>query len=63
MNFNQLLMAILMLVLFFFVNEYVPLAPIINLLFNCAMIAIIVVYVMQFIGVIKSILPAPKLFK
>ncbi|USQ14172.1 hypothetical protein J2N86_02230 [Legionella lytica] len=63
MNFNQLLMAILMLVLFFLVNEYIPLAPIINLLFNCVMIAIIVVYVMQFIGVIKSVLPAPKLFK
>ncbi|WP_428410995.1 hypothetical protein [Legionella sp.] len=63
MNFNQLLMAILMLVLFFLVNEYVPLAPIINLLFNCVMIAIIVLYVMQFIWVIKSILPAPKLFK
>jgi hypothetical protein len=63
MNFNQLLMAILMLVLFFLVNEYIPLAPIINLLFNCVMIAIIVLYVMQFMGVIKSILPAPKLFK
>ncbi len=63
MRLNDLVMAILMFILLLVVNEYIPLEGLINLLFNCLMIVLIVIYIMQFLGVIKSILPSPKLFK
>lgn len=63
MNANHLVMAILMLILLLFVNAYVPLAPVINLVFNCLIIVCIILYVMQCLGIIKPILPAPRLFK
>jgi len=63
MRFNNLIMAILMLVLLLLVNQYIPLQAIINLIFNCLMLVLIVVYIMQFLGVITPKLPVPKIFK
>ncbi|EHL30690.1 Thivi_2564 family membrane protein [Legionella drancourtii] len=63
MRLNDLIMAILMFILLLVVNEYIPLEGLINLLLNCFIIVLIVIYIMQFLGVIKSILPSPKLFK
>lgn len=45
------------------VNEYIPINPLVNLLFNCFMLVIFVIYIMQLLGVVKDILPSPKLFK
>lgn len=63
MSINSLFMAILMFLLLLAVNQYIPLDNLLNLLFNCLMIVLIVIYMMQFLGVIKPILPTPKIFK
>lgn len=63
MRFNDLVMAILMLVFFLFVNNYVPLAGLVNLLFNCFMLVVVVIYMLQFMGIVTSILPTLKFFK
>ncbi|MGL5742998.1 MAG: Thivi_2564 family membrane protein [Legionella sp.] len=60
---NHLIMAFLMLMLLLVVNQYLPLEALINLIFNCLMIVIVVIYIMQFLGVVRGTLPAPKLFK
>lgn len=60
---NQLVMALISGLLFWFINQYVPMAPLINLVFNFLMLVIIVIYIMQFLGAIKAVLPAPDLFK
>lgn len=60
---NHLIMAIIVFILLLVVNQYVPLEAFVNLIFNCFMIVLIVIYIMQFINVIKPILPSPKLFK
>ena len=62
-HFNDLLMAIICGVLLFTINGFVIFAPLINLLFNFLMIGLLVAYIMQFLGLIKPILPSPKLFK
>jgi hypothetical protein len=63
MRLNHLIMSILMFILLLAVNQYVPLEPLINLLFNILMIVLIIVYLMQFLGAIKPILPVPRIFK
>lgn len=63
MRLNDLIMAVLMFILLLVVNQYVPLEGLINLLFNCLMIVLTIIYVMQFLGVIKPILPSPNLLK
>lgn len=63
MNFNHLIMALLMFFLLLIVNQYIPLEGLVNLIFNCFMIVGIIIYVMQFLGVVSGILPAPKILK
>lgn len=60
---NNLLMAILMLILLLAVNGYVPLPGLINLLFNMLMLILIVLYLMQAMRAIGPLLPTPKFFK
>ena len=60
---NHLIMAFIMLLLLILVNQYLPLEALINLLFNILMIVLTTVYIMQFLGVIKPILPSPHIFK
>ena len=62
-DFNQLIMAIIIGFLLLAVNAYLPIAPLINLVFNFFMLAALVIYLMQFMGVITGVLPACKLFK
>ncbi|CAM3087683.1 Uncharacterised protein [Legionella steigerwaltii] len=62
LRLNDLIMAVLSLILLLVVNQYVPLENLINLLFNCLMIVIIIIYFMQFLNLIKPILPTPKIF-
>ena len=61
-RFNHLIMSVLMLIILLSVNQYMYLAALINLLFNCLMIVCVVVYMMQFLGVLKPILPTMKIF-
>jgi len=63
MRLNQLLMVIISALLFFLINDYIPMAPLINLVFNFLLIALLVIYSLQFFTLIKDILPAPKMFK
>lgn len=60
---NDLIMAILSGILLLTVNQYLPLAALINLIFNFFMIIILVVYIMQFLALINPVLPSPKIFK
>lgn len=60
---NDLIMAVFSVFLLLAVNQYIPLANLINLLFNCLLIVIAVIYFMQFLNLIKPILPTPKIFK
>lgn len=63
LRLNDLIMAIICVFVLLAVNQYIPLENLINLLFNCFMIVISVIYVMQFLTVIKPILPSPNIFK
>lgn len=60
---NDLIMAFFSLILLLGVNEYIPLPALINLVFNVLMIVILIIYLMQFLNVIKPVLPSPLIFK
>ncbi len=45
------------------VNVYIPMAPLIKSLLNFVVFVVLVIYVLQFFGVIKTILPFPDVFK
>ncbi|KTC98650.1 hypothetical protein [Legionella erythra] len=62
-NPNQLIMVLICALLLWLVNGYVVIAPLINLLFNMFLLALLVLYIMQFLGVIRGWLPVPRLFK
>ncbi|PUT42148.1 hypothetical protein DIZ81_03415 [Legionella taurinensis] len=62
-NPNQFIMVLICALLLWLVNGYVVIAPLINLLFNMFLLALLVLYIMQFLGVIRDWLPAPRLFK
>lgn len=59
-NFNQLIMVIIVGILLWLANLYIPLPPVLSLLINMILIVMLVIYIMQFLGVIRAILPAPK---
>ncbi len=61
--FNHLIMAIFIGIVFLVVHQFVPMMPVINLLFNFVMLVVMVIYLMQFFGVLKEVLPAFKMFK
>lgn len=63
LRLNDLIMAVLSGFLLIAVNQYIPLANLINFIFNCLLIVITVVYIMQFLNVIKPILPSFNFFK
>ncbi|MBL7528022.1 Thivi_2564 family membrane protein [Legionella bononiensis] len=62
-DINQLLMVVISGLLLWIGNYYIPLPALINLLFNMFILVILVLYIMQFLGVVKEVLPSPKLFK
>lgn len=57
---NQLIMVIFCGFILWAGNSLISLAPLINLVFNFFMLVILVIYIMQFLGVIKNILPSPR---
>lgn len=60
---DQLVMVIISALLLWAVNQYIPMAPLINLVFNFLLLIVLVIYIMQFLGAIKVILPSPRIFK
>ena len=60
---NEFIMVVISAFLLWAVNQFVPMAPLINLVFNCFILVILVIYIMQFLGVVNAVLPTPKLFK
>ena len=62
-HFNDLIMAILCGFLLLVGNNYLPMPGLINLIFNFLMIIITVLYIMQFLNVIRPILPTFEIFK
>lgn len=62
LRLNDLIMALISIFLLLAVNQYLPLPALINLVFNCLMIVITIIYIMQGFHLIKQILPSPHPF-
>ncbi|KTD50872.1 Thivi_2564 family membrane protein [Legionella quateirensis] len=62
-DINQLLMVVIAGLLLWIGNSYIPLPALINLLYNMFLLVVLVLYIMQFLGVVKEVLPSPKIFK
>lgn len=61
-HLNQLIMVIIAALLLW-LGQYIPMPPLISLVFNFFILVILIIYIMQFLGLIKFILPAPQIFK
>lgn len=44
------------------VNVYIPMAPMIKSLLNVLVFVVLLIYVLEFFGIISSIIPYPELF-
>ena len=60
---NLILLIIIAGVLLWGVNSFIPMAPIIKSLLNFLIFIILVIYVLQFFGILKMILPFPNIFR
>ena len=60
---NLLLLIIFAGVLLWAVNVFIPMAPLIKSLLNFLVFIILVIYILQFFGVIRMLLPFPNIFK
>jgi hypothetical protein len=64
MSLLNLLVLIILAGLFLWgVNVFIPMAPLIKSLLNFVVFVVLVIYVLQFFGLVKTILPFPTLFK
>lgn len=45
------------------VNVFIPMPPLIKSLLNFVVFVVLVIYVLQFFGIMKTILPFPNIFK
>ena len=50
-------------VLLWLVNAFIPMAPAVKSLLNLLVVVVLVIYVLQFFSIIKTILPFPTIFK
>lgn len=62
-SLNQLIMVIITGLLLWAVNQYIFLDPFISLVINFFLLIALVIYLMQFLGLVKKVLPTVKLFK
>lgn len=64
---SELLNLIAVIVVFgiglWLINVYIPMPPAINALLNVLVLIVLVIYILQFFGLIKTILPMIKFFK
>lgn len=62
-SLNQLIMVVITGLLLWAVNQYIFLDPFINLVINFFLLLALVIYLMQFLGLVKKVLPTVKIFK
>ncbi|STX43702.1 Uncharacterised protein [Legionella donaldsonii] len=62
-SLNQLIMVIITGLIFWAVNQSIFLDPFINLVINFFLLIALVIYLMQFLGLVKKVLPTVKIFK
>lgn len=62
-SLNQLIMVIITGLIFWAVNQSIFLDPFINLVINFFLLIALVIYLMQFLGLVKEVLPTIKIFK
>ena len=60
---NLIILIIFAGVLLWGVNSFIPMAPMIKSLLNFLVLIILVIYVLQFFGIVKMILPFPNIFR
>ncbi|HHF7347949.1 TPA: Thivi_2564 family membrane protein [Legionella feeleii] len=62
-SLNQLIMVIITGLVLWAVNQSIFLNPFINLVINFFLLIALVIYLMQFLGLVKKVLPTVKIFK
>lgn len=60
---NLIVFIIIVGVLLWGVNTFIPMAPLIKSLLNVLIFIVLVIYVLQFFGIVKMVLPFPNIFK
>ena len=60
---NLIILILLAGVLLWGVNVFIPMAPLIKSLLNFVVFVVLLIYILQFFGVIKVILPFPNIFR
>lgn len=60
---NLIMLIIIAGVLLWGVNAFIPMAPMIKSLLNLLIFIVLVIYILQFFGIVKMILPFPNIFK
>lgn len=50
-------------VLLWLVNSFIPMAAVIKSLLNLLVLIVLVIYILQFFGIIKMLLPFPNIFR
>lgn len=60
---NLLVLIILVGLVLWGINAYIPMPGLIKSLLNFVVFVVLVIYVLQFFGLIKTILPFPTIFK
>ncbi|HHF7346337.1 TPA: Thivi_2564 family membrane protein [Legionella feeleii] len=62
-SLNQLIMVIITGLVLWAANQSIFLNPFINLVINFLLLIALVIYLMQFLGLVKKVLPTVKIFK
>lgn len=60
---NLIVLIILAGVFLWLINAFIPMAPLIKSLLNVVVFVVLLIYVLQFLGLIKTILPFPNIFR
>lgn len=64
MNLLNLIVLIIVIgMLLWGVNAFIPMAPLIKSALNFLILVVVVIYILQFFGLIKTLLPFPNIFK
>jgi len=60
---NLIVLIILAGIILWGINVFIPMAPLIKSLLNFLVLIVLIIYVLQFFEIIKTILPFPNIFK
>jgi len=60
---NLIVLIIISGVLLWGINSFIPMAGIIKGLLNFLVLVVLIIYILQFFGLIQTILPFPNIFK